>query len=117
GIEEFPAGYCGESVQPTEDHYRQRVNRPFEIDPASTFWTFTHFRYTVEQTYAHHAANVRQALDAIELEALSKQATVENQAAALLENDREAAIKLLTGYSQGVIGAAMDTLAKLRPRR
>lgn len=114
GEQTFPDSYVGESVAPSEAEYQSRIEKPFAVDPTSAFWTFTSLRHHVERQYTATSQNVRHALDAVESEALAKQATIEQQALALLSHDKEKALELLREYSLDTYQVALKTLGVMR---
>lgn len=106
----FPEAYAGESITPGEDEYRSKVEKPFTIDPTSAYWTFSSFRYNVEQRYRSIADDARRAIEAVESKALAYRADKERQAMQVWTSNQEAARKLLTDYSSAVYQDALKAL-------
>lgn len=109
----FPDSYAGESVAPGEDEYRSKVEKPFAIDPAGAYWTFSSFRYNVERRYHAMANDARRALDAVESRAIDRREETDRQALEIWTRDRETARKLLTDCSSAVYQDALKTLREV----
>jgi dipeptidase len=113
GMKAFPESYVGVSEQPSEDEYMQRVDRPFEVDSSSSFWTFTHLRHTVENDYANLAGQIRAKFDIVESESFEGQASVEREAAAVHADDPEQATTILNDFTRSVIAETMTVMRQL----
>jgi len=114
GEQTFPDFYSGEGAAPSEEEYQARIEKLFAVDPTSAFWTFTSLREHVERQYTATSQNVRHALDAVESEALMKQATIDQQALELLTHDKEKALNLLSKYSFDTYQDALKTLGEMK---
>jgi dipeptidase len=106
----FPDVYAGESVTPSEEEYRSKVERPFTVDTRSAYWTFSSFRYNVEKRYRSISTEVRRALDAVESRALAYRGDRERQAMQLWTRDQEAVRKSLSGFSSAAYQNALIAL-------
>lgn len=113
GMEAFPQSYAGESLQPSEEEHLQRVNRPFEVDSSSAYWTFTHLRYKVERNYPDLAGQVRARFDIMESEARGRQESVEREATAAYADDRIQSMSILSEYTLSVIAETMTVMRQL----
>jgi dipeptidase len=114
GTDPFPQFYSGECHSPANTLYESFVNQPFSINDSSAFWQFTSLRHHTEQQYRKMSHDIRRTLDAVELDALSKQADLEQKAINLLATDRRKALDLLSGFSLDTYRAAQSALATIR---
>ncbi len=109
GISEFPAGFCLESEQPSDEAYNSKVGAPFTIQPFEPFWMFSNLREKVEEDN-QAITRIRKQAECVEQDAVAVQASVEQAARSLYETDKAAAIKVLENYSRGVYLTAMEAI-------
>lgn len=113
----FPKSYAGESTTPSEEEFRSKVEKPFEVDKTNAYWTFSSFRYNVEQRYRILSKEVRRVMDDVESRTFSSRGDNERQAVQLWASDPEAARKLLTDYSSAVYQDALRALDEATSNR
>ncbi len=114
GLETFPKNYSGPSIQPDEAGYKELIAKPFEVDEANAFQTFTAFRHHIEQRYTDLGSVVRHAFDEVENGAFAHQPEVESAAMEELQKNRMKAVKFLTDYSQNTYAAAVNQMRQIQ---
>jgi dipeptidase len=110
GIDDFPAGYKGQSQRPTEEFFNSKLKCDFKADAAEAFWTFANFSNKVYGPYSQKSGKAKDAFREIEKEALSLQELVEKTALKYYEKDRSASMQLLANYSKGLFLSALEEM-------
>jgi dipeptidase len=112
GISDFPAGFSSKSQRPSADFYDGKVSSPFKADPLQAFWTFSNFRDKVDNASPDMIARVRTRAEKIEKNAFALQRPVEEAARRSYAENKTAAARILTNYSNGIYLSSLKAMEK-----
>jgi len=110
GIPKFPDGWASRVGVPSERSYRAWVESAFRADMSQAFWTYSNFRNKVESRYGDRITRVRAEIGEVQSRAFALQRPIEQAAARLYQTDREAAMEILSNYSNGLHLSAMEAM-------
>ena len=113
GITKFPDGFYTAEEMPSMESYQQRVESPFEADMSQAYFTFSNFRYKMDNSYRDKIGRFEGELEEFEKNALTLQKTVEQSALNLYTLDKTKAKEVLTNYSNGLYLSAMEAMNRV----
>ncbi len=113
GISEFPAGFSSKSQRPSKIFYDEKVGSPFRTDPLQAFWMFSNFRNKVGNASAKTISRVKALAEGIENNAFTLQKPLEEAARRLYKKDKEAAMRMLANYSNGIYLSSVEAMHRV----
>ena len=106
--------YCGNTVQP--DCYNTKEADAVTFSDKNAFWVCNWVSNMVYPRYSMLFPEVRKLRDSLDSTYFARQQSIEQQAAALYSTDKQAAVKLLTEYSNATAQSMLDNWKALAQR-
>ena len=113
GISAFPDGYATDLAQPSRNFYDGKVASLFQINVLETFWTFSNFRYKMQQMGDDARESFMKKAIAIESSAVRLQKPFDDMALRLYKEDKAAVEQLLTNFSRGFYMSSLEAMNKV----
>ncbi|MBN2182891.1 MAG: C69 family dipeptidase [Sedimentisphaerales bacterium] len=117
GISEFPAGFSSDSQRPSKTYFDNMIARPFRADPLHAFWMFSNFCNKMQGASADTINRAKEFTEVIEGNAFTLQNPLEEAAQRLYTNDKDAAMRMLANYSNGIYLSSVEAMHRVLSER
>ena len=100
--------------EPAFSHF---IARPFRADPLQAFWMFSNFCNKMQDASADTINRAKEFTESIEGNAFTLQNPLEEAAQRLYTNDKDAAMRMLANYSNGIYLSSVEAMHRVLSER